>query len=326
MANTKKPAKKTRPATRSTPKPTRAEQAVVLAAPAPAESAYSLEHNLARTGPSNDMEVAALVEGFTDQELGEVGVQVDTSRIDTDSARIVGTALDYVARATPEQKLALRGVTTALLRACAWCAVQGHDAYLALHSDTVAVRTTRQARQAATGSIRARARAAHLQLAEALRAIAAGDRALLARIDEAANQTNSADGLPGAIISLVSIGRTILQKPSASMKVRLAGGEAGLTEEWFDDCEDLAREYKAAGIVAESPLPRPAVTQAEVDRWDGINLVLLRRLVRVFEAAHAVDNTVPRLSPIALRGLWKRRGVKEHAQNAPSPQPPLGDN
>lgn len=326
MANTKKPTKKTAPATRSTRKSTKAEPVTVLTAPNPAEGTYSLEHNLARTGPSNEIEIAALVEGFTDQELREEGAQVDTSRIDTDSARIVGIAADFVARATPEQKGAVRGYSTALLRACAWAAVQGHEAYMALHSDTVAVRTTRSARQASVGTLRARARAAHLQLSEALRAVAAGDRALLARVDDAANQTNSPDGLAGAMMALVAIGRSVLLKPSAGMRVRLAGGEAGLTEEWFDDCEDLAREIKAAGIVADSPLPRPAVTQAEVDRWDGINLVLLRRLVRVFEAAHAVDNTVPRLSPIALRTLFGARAQKTKEEPAPSPQPQFPDN
>lgn len=326
MANAKKATKKTRPAPRTTTQAAKAEPLAVLAVQAPAEAVYSLEHNLERTGPSNEIELAALLEGLTDQELREEGAQVDTSRIDTDSARIIGIVIDYITRATREQKASLRGYSTALLRASAWAAVQGHEAYLALHADTVAVRTTRSARQASADSLRGRARATYLQLVAALRAVAAGNRAMLARIDEAANQTNSADGLPGAIASLVSIGRAALQKPSAAMKVRLADGEAGLTEEWFDECEDLAREIKAAGIVADSPLPRPVVTQAEVDRWDGINLVLLRRLNRIFDAAHAVNNTVPRLTPVALRTIFGARAQKHNEEPAPAPQPQFPDN
>ena len=68
------------------------------------------------------------------------------------------------------------------------------------------------------------------------------------------------------------------------------------------------------------------VSGAEVDRWDGINLVLLRRLVRVFEAAHAVDNTVPRLTPIALRTIFGVRAQKHKEEPAPSPQPQFPDN
>jgi len=49
------------------------------------------------------------------------------------------------------------------------------------------------------------------------------------------------------------------------------------------------------------------VSQTDVDLWDGRANTLLRRMIGLYEAALAVDPTVPRLVPIALRSLLTGR-------------------
>ncbi len=296
-----------RKSAKSAPKPAPAPE--IIAAP-PAERTYTLEENLARTGPSTLDEVHAFVEGYTDRELTELGAAVDTSRIDTDSARCVGQALDFYERAAPTQLGTLRGVSRTMLRSMAWAAVQGHDAYLSLHMGQTDVRTTRYSRREMSSSLASRGRGQLLQLGEALRVVAAGDAATLDRIQHAVTQSNHAEGLPGAIEATVKLGRRLLAKPSKAMLVRLADGEAGVSTEWLDACQDLAGQIRQAGIAAQSALPTPSVSQADVDRWDGINLVLLRQLIRLFEAGHQVDPSIPRLIPISLRAVFGYRKVK----------------
>ncbi len=312
---------------RTTKKPTKstrdpAPATEVIAAPPP-ERTYSLEENLARTGPSNLDEVNAFIEGQTDRELTELGATVDTSRIDTDSARCVGQALDFYDRATPAQLGKLRGVSSTMLRAMAWAAVQGHDAYVALHMGQTEARTVRYSRRETSSSLTSQGRAQLLQLGEALRVVAAGDAATLDRIQLSVTVSNHAEGLPAAMEATVKLGRSLLAKPSKSMLVRLADGQAGISTEWLDACQDLAHQIRQAGIAALSALPTPPVSQADVDRWDGINLVLLRQLIRLFEAGHRVEPSIQRLIPISLRTVFGYRKAKpaETAQPAAPAQP-----
>jgi hypothetical protein len=65
------------------------------------------------------------------------------------------------------------------------------------------------------------------------------------------------------------------------------------------------------------------VSQDEVDLWDGYSLVLFERIVRIFEAGRAIDPTVPRLMPMALRGWWE--GYSARASKDPADPGDPGD-
>lgn len=53
------------------------------------------------------------------------------------------------------------------------------------------------------------------------------------------------------------------------------------------------------------------MAQGEIDFLDGVNLHLLSMVIAAFEAAHDVDGTIPRLTPIATRrALGKSRRGK----------------
>ncbi|WP_437326816.1 hypothetical protein [Sorangium sp. So ce381] len=51
--------------------------------------------------------------------------------------------------------------------------------------------------------------------------------------------------------------------------------------------------------------------RGDLDRADGINLILLEQIVRVFERANEQDPTIPRLVPIATRRLFSRSTRKK---------------
>jgi hypothetical protein len=66
------------------------------------------------------------------------------------------------------------------------------------------------------------------------------------------------------------------------------------------------------------------VTQAQLDRQDGINIVLLGQIIRSFEHAHDRDPTIPRLVPIATRRLFSHRAASP-AVAGTSPPPEGGE-
>ena len=67
-----------------------------------------------------------------------------------------------------------------------------------------------------------------------------------------------------------------------------------------------------------------AVSQAEVDLWDGVNLLLLECILDLFEAAHALEPSVPRLLPLVLRrgGMLTAHAGSAEAKPKPPTLPP----
>ncbi|HRI50071.1 MAG TPA: hypothetical protein PLW65_07790, partial [Pseudomonadota bacterium] len=68
------------------------------------------------------------------------------------------------------------------------------------------------------------------------------------------------------------------------------------------------------------------VSQVQLDRQDGLCLLLLDRLMRAFERGHDLDPTIPRLLPLATRSVIGRpgRGPKNTPPDSlplPSPAP-----
>jgi len=290
---------------------------IVAAAPTDAkQQVYLLDDLYARTGPSTLDEVSAFVHGMTDEALVQLGARVATSRIETDVARLLGVALDAWQPAHGTRSAAIRGVSTALLRACVWSCVQAREAYVEMHDDLRRIKTARRGTSKGATSVRGRARAAHAHLLQVLESLVAGHPDLEAQVEAAGRVGDRADGYAGSIDALVAVGRRILAKPTAAIEARLADGEAGVSEDWLDGCAELAAELRKLGVESEGALARPAVSQTDVDLWDGRAITLLRRIIGLYEAAHAVDPTVPRLVPIALRSLLigRSKALEESAQ------------
>src|SRR5690606_33251742 len=85
--------------------------------------------------------------------------------------------------------------------------------------------------------------------------------------------------------------------------------------------ERLQGAAEALTQAAKAAAARPAgqkVTSGDLDRADGINLILLEQIVRVFERANEQDPTIPRLVPIATRRLFSRSAKKKAAEAAGS--------
>lgn len=268
---------------------------------------YTLPNLVKRLGPATKEEVDHYIEGLSKDDLTFEGTRVSTERIDTDAARLYGRAADFLKAATEEQLDALMGVSIEHVRVGVWAALQGSQAYEALQKSKRAGGSTKEQLALAAAKVREQAMARRRALRSGLDVLAAGDAALLARIDHANGNAKEPKNLSDALVALAEIGESLLDKPSPGQKVRLQ--HSRLTKEMLTKDRALAVKAREAGEEAEGVVGGDDVTQSKVDTWDGINLFLLGNLIRVFETGHAQDPEIPRLSPITLYTYFSRRST-----------------
>ncbi len=277
---------------------------------------YTLPELGARLGKATDDEVQQYVEGYTKAELITEGVKVGTDRIDTDTARLYGKVADFYKHASKEQRAVIMGVSPNMLRVAVAAALRGSRLAEALGEAKNDHGAAREERLTHAETVKAAATAQRKLLRAGLRALAAGNNVWHTAIDSAIRTSDQASTLSSSLEALINVGRRMLKRPTGGMKARLE--DSGLTSARLDAAAQLAEDARAAGDAADALTGRGPVTQAELDYWDGINLTLLGNFIEVFEAAHEVDPTVPRLVPIALRGYFRRgrTGAKSAAPNA----------
>lgn len=283
----------------------------------PADTLYTLESLVAQIQePVTEADVRLRVTAPA-QELIAVGRTISTERIDTDSARIYGGMLSFYRNATPTQRRALVGCSLRLIEISIWAAHHGHVLFTqrdaALRSGT----GRQQSRTAGSDVVRAQAKARRQQLKEALDGIAGGDPEALATITAAYGTIDTLEHFSEALKQLAAIGRRYLRSRDTGVKIRLA--DTQLDAAYLDETDALAAQTLQVGSAAKAARASATVAQDEVDLWDGINLALLERLLRVFEAGRAADPTIPRFAVLALRGWWNGYKPRKSSQTPPLP-------
>ena len=273
-------------------------------APEATDPAYTLKDLAERAGPATDEEAMSLVDGHTPVELVAMGADVATSRINTDSARDYGQALDFWLTATEEQKEAMPGMSFDLLRISIYAARRGQLLSEQLERGADQGETTQSRRRAVAGAVRQDVKARRNQLYSALSVIVAGDPGLTLELKAAYGTAADADQLSNALKNLSILGRKLFTSPDPRIIARRE--KTSLTPEKFAQAETMAQDMKVTGEAAESVRPLAPVTQGTVDLWDGINLTLYEQIVDIFTAGRESDPTIPRLGPKSLRRFYRQ--------------------
>lgn len=274
---------------------------------------------LAAVGPVDSALRDAFLAGTSDAALVEVGRTILSARVITDGIRLYNEANEFWSSASDVQRNRLRGFSMPLL------AVAVHELALltqleARHAgreDAALLErlvTERSAESAWKPSIDLRDLAAG-----ALRAAAVHDDTLLAAVEVAKGTAEDGEKLSRGLQGLARLLTEWLASSDAQLKGRLVLGS--LTSDFVDD---LLEAGEAVRSTTEGARRRPTggkVTQGDLDRADGINMLLLGQIIRAFEGAHALDPTIPRLVPIATRRLFNRSSSKKAALPAADKDP-----
>jgi hypothetical protein len=303
------------------PKPPPEDVAALLAPPPPdpGEGVYVLPELAVRLGDASEDEVAIFVD-VTDVGLVDEGRAVATPRIDTDAARLYGQAADFFDAASPAQERRLIAVSKDMLRVAVWAALRGSQQYVAREAAKRSGETARDAGAAEALATREKALNRRTQLIVALRSLTRGEGTWATRIDGALGTIVEPKKLAKSLADLSKLGKKVLADRSAVLVERRK--HSSLDKDWLAEVDALAGEVERLGTAAKAALVAGPVPQAEVDRWDGINLFLLEQFIHAFDAAHAEDPSIPRLVPIALRGYYSPRRSRAADPAEPPAAPP----
>ncbi|HEY1957826.1 MAG TPA: hypothetical protein VGH28_19530 [Polyangiaceae bacterium] len=259
-------------------------------------------------------EVVALVEGHSKESLVAAGRTVATPRVSKDAARMYGEVYDWLATAKGDALDHVPLVDQDVLRVAVWAAAEDANRYRALTRSEKDQDQDVEASEAAESEAESQASAKRDQLHAALVAFAGGSQPLLAAV---ARAYGSVSALGDAIRDQTKLVRAWRTSGTAAVKARIKHAKR-MTDGWLAGADKIANAWDAAHEAAGATRTRGPVSQADVDYFDGINLVVLELFVAWFEAGHAGDPSVPRLTYDALRTHVRR---SHHAAPPPAVDP-----
>ncbi len=275
-----------------------------------------IEQLSAQLGPASDAEVRAIVGDVPAEELIAEGRRVDTQRVSDDGARVLKLAHAFMLSAPPEVLVSL-DLTPEVVRVAAWSCAEAQRAWSRMKAQKAQRRGTRQTR---TAKNLAQVKAAAVErdrLADSLRKVdpAGASERVDAAVSPAAQ--GHADAGPGrALASLVDVGRAYLASGDPDVRARCAMWK--VTAARLDRCAAVAADSLAAERSENTPFADDfAAAQAEVDRMDGVNLMLLDFVVRAFAQGRKAHASIPALRLVSLRGV-----LGKHARRAAKPAAP----
>jgi hypothetical protein len=317
-----KPAAKAKPAVKAT-----ATKSAPASATAPALTNYTLAQLVQRIGSTTDAAAAQdamlYVGAYSDSELTALGAKVATDRISTDCARLLGQALDFWQHASDAQRDVMPALSPRLLSAAIWAAHKDQQLSEAFNREFESERLDQSQRRAIASSLLSQVLRDRNILHGTCTLVVASDPVLQVQLDTISARIVRPAPLAESVTQLVKLLRTLLASKSPGIKARCT--ELRITPTQLEEMSQRAAELALAAKNAEAPRRASKITQAEVDRWDGICLVLLGRILAQFEAGHSADPTVPRLNAIsthaALYGGKSQRKKPSPEKPVPTPSP-----
>jgi hypothetical protein len=285
------------------------------------KAVLTLEQLIERHGQATVAEADSYLEGATIDQLTSDGTAVSTTRITRDGSRLWGTISAFLLRATPAQRAYIPAITDDFVRIGIWSTYRGQLTFEALENAGVEITSARTGRQASSKDMRRQGGERRDVLYNGLRILVGRKSELLSRIEQVYRRSTQPTEVANSLRALVKIGREALADASPAAVQRRRGSL--ITAEFLTESETLAADVETSGKEAAAvPEPSP-VSQADVDLWDGRNLVFLELAIDAFEAGHAIDPSIPRLVPISLRNiLGPRRRASRSASPPSTPSTP----
>ncbi|WP_438007151.1 hypothetical protein WME89_53015 [Sorangium sp. So ce321] len=275
----------------------------------------TLESLADRLGTPEPGLLEALLDGTTGSQLVERGRQIASSRVLTDMRRLYATAHACWSSASKDKREKLRGFSPELLALAVEQALALERMLEAHESAGQKKDATRATKDAALRDALSRALLLRDQAYEVLRGVGGSGKEPREELAQAYGTAEDPAALARGLTQLAALGKRYLAQKKGPLAVRAR--LMRLDQDYVERLEETARELTQAAKTAAARPAGQKVTSGDLDRADGINLILLEQIVRVFERANEQDPTIPRLVPIATRRLFSRSSRKK-ATGAPS--------
>ena len=100
--------------------------------------------------------------------------------------------------------------------------------------------------------------------------------------------------LAQALRSLSTLTQEVIDSKDPQIVAR---GDSGLDKPLLSALSQLADDISALGSLGDAARAVAKVSQGEVDLWDGINLVLLERIIGLFQSRPRAEPSIPFCAP-----------------------------
>jgi hypothetical protein len=198
------------------------------------------------------------------------------------------------------------------LRIAAWAARKAELNYESLKKGDAKGSADKELRTAKAEDLLKQARSARDRLRTTLQYLAGGIPTWAQRVESAYAAPETQTPVADTLVALCDIGAEMLADKSAGMKARR--DRSKLDAAAIKRYREIASAAASAVREASGVAPASAVTQADVDLWDGIAIAFFEQLVDALEQAREEDPTIPAPSIIGLRGWFRRLSRKERGE------------
>lgn len=298
-------------------------QSAEPSAPPPEEPLYTLAYLSSQLPAPKPALLLALAKSHSDEQCLSIGRSISSAKVLSDGARIVSAAFFHLQRPEPKvQALLLEvGLTAPLLGATVYHLSALQDLVKQYEQTEHASESLRHKVKSAAEQTRARA----LQLRDAawsmVQFVSRPNASLSAKVAGVATGTGTASELARQIVQLADVAELALhyKDDAVAALVTARGLSAEHIQRWR--AEALATEQSEQAQRAQ-PVSA-SVAQIELDRTDGLVVLLLRELLRMLELAGKQDTSIRRIQLYTLSALLGRRPSRSTAQPLPDPAPAL---
>jgi len=287
---------------------------------------YVLSTLSAALGDATEEEVRLHFEGLTNADFIAVGRRIGTPRLAKELSRNYGRFADWIPKATPEQVELLGFLGQDWVRMAIWAGRQAEVRYDGFVAGGSGGTNVKELREGEAERLRGKARRARDRLRNALLHLAGGIPGWNQRIGQAYATSVTQEVAADSLEALAELADKMLAEASPGMQARRA--KSTLTAAAVAGHHALAAELAEAAKAAAAVRNAPAVSQADVDLWDGIAISFFEQFVETLDDAREEDPSLPAPSIIGLRSWFRRGGSgggggKDDAPNAPD-APPAG--
>ncbi len=283
--------------------------------PAPV-ARYTWDEIRARVPAADEATVARYAVIAPTNELIKEGALVRSERILTDLRLWLGEIIAWWSKLTPEERTNVVGFSDTRLQ------VVTHHAFALADLSRRAANPHAKSDHAEAVALAdaAYARAQHQRrlLRAVLDQAASAAEGFAARVAAADGAASDAAALERTLGALVTLARDTLQRGGPVAAVLSADGLTPAALQRYEATLAALRETheKTRGAAGSGP-----VAQADLDRQDGLLLLLMENLRKTFRALRAEDRRAPQLIARSTASYFGRRSRKADA----APEPPVDD-
>ncbi len=275
---------------------------------------------VAKHGTAERVAIVCFLLGFDDAGVVALGEGIAASRIVTDGTRILGEATDFLSVASEDQRTLLTPpVNDEFMSSAATC-VATIDT---LERGITRRKTRRTATQKAGTSefdrVMTGARARRKLYQRKIIAMAGGDDGWKQRINAVCGAASTLSGMADTVDALVAEGRQLAKEATTK------GAKAVVPAASFAAMTAYAKQLRETSKSIEGVASKLGMRKGELGWWCGAGVWFLQTLVEMFNAAHAVDPMIPKLSFSARRTALAPTPPKRKSAKTPkTPTAPTG--